>query len=126
MFCKHENRFESDKGENRLRVLKLCLLDGFPGFSFKTSVNRLGDGGLHQVNISHDQRSVQVLQVLVELSIAQIIWERKQMIFNHTSGYKARHSFMLSHDPLSGPAAECPPGSVRLWVRSPAGSEQMP
>lgn len=69
-------------GEKRLGLLRLCLLDGFPGFSFKTPVNRLGNGGLHQVNISHYQRSVEVLEVLVELSIAQVIWERKQLILS--------------------------------------------
>lgn len=65
--------------EKRLRLLTLCLLDWLPGFSFKTPVNRLGNGGFHQVNVSHYQRSVEVLEVLVELSIAQVIWERKQL-----------------------------------------------
>lgn len=50
---------QTDKHKNR--ELNLRLLDGFPGFSFKASVNRLSNGGLHQVDVSHHQRGVQVL-----------------------------------------------------------------
>lgn len=51
----------------------ISLLDRFPGFPFKASVNGLRNGGLHQVHISHHQGGVQVLQVLVELPIAQVV-----------------------------------------------------
>lgn len=77
--------------------MKLSLLDWLPGFSFKTSVNRLSNGGLHQVNISHYQRSVEVLEVLVELSIAQVIWERKQSSCNHMR----KQSTRLIHNQFS-------------------------
>lgn len=35
---------------------------------------RLGDGGLHQVHISHHERCVEILQVLVEFSVTQVIY----------------------------------------------------
>lgn len=49
------------------------LLYGLPGLSIKAFVNRLCDGRLHQIHISNHQRGVQILQVFVELSIAQVI-----------------------------------------------------
>lgn len=49
------------------------LLHGLPGLSLKALVNWLCYGGLHQIHISNHQRSIQILEVFVELSIAQVI-----------------------------------------------------
>ena len=54
-------------------VLMMSLLDRLPGLSLKAPVDRLSDGGLHQVHISNHQRSVQILQVFVELPVTQVI-----------------------------------------------------
>lgn len=54
------------------------LLDRLPGFSLEAPVDRLGDGGLHQVHIAHHQRGVQVLQVLMELSVAQVVFGKER------------------------------------------------
>ena len=48
-------------------------LDRLPRLPFKAPVNGLSDGGLHEVHIAHHQGSIQILQVFMELPIAQII-----------------------------------------------------
>ena len=53
------------------------LLHRLPGFPLEAPVDGLGDGRLHQVHVSHHQRGVEVLQVLVEPSIAQVICDNK-------------------------------------------------
>lgn len=47
------------------------LLDWLPCLLLKASVNGLGDGGLHQVNVADNQGHEDLLQVLVEFSITQ-------------------------------------------------------
>ena len=51
---------------------RAALLDRLPGFLLKASVDGLGDGGLHQVNVAHHQGREQFLQVLVERPVAQV------------------------------------------------------
>lgn len=56
------------------------LLHRLPGLSVKALVNRLSDGSLHQIHISNHQRSIQILKVFVELSIAQMICGYKERV----------------------------------------------
>lgn len=54
------------------------LLYRLPGLSLKSFVNWLCDGGLHQIHISNHQRSIKILKVFVELSIAQVICAKQK------------------------------------------------
>lgn len=48
------------------------LLDGLPGLLLEATVDGLGDGRLHQVDVAHHQRHEDGLQVSVERPVAQV------------------------------------------------------
>ena len=66
-----------DAWRNGSEETERVSLDRLPGLPLEAAVDGLGYGGLHQVHVAHHQRGVQVLQVLVELSVAQIVFERE-------------------------------------------------
>lgn len=53
----------------------VVLLDGLPGLLLEAAVDGLGDGRLHQVDVTHHQGDEQVLQVFVERTIAEVSCE---------------------------------------------------
>lgn len=48
------------------------LLDGLPSLLLEATVDGLGDGRLHQVDVAHHQGDEQLLQVFVEGAVAQV------------------------------------------------------
>lgn len=70
-----------EQGEN---VSVGLLLDGLPGFLLEAAVNGLCNGRLHQVDVPHHQRHVEVLQVFVEGSVTQVTcWSKESsLLFN--------------------------------------------
>lgn len=67
-----------EQGEN---VSVGLLLDGLPGFLLEAAVNGLCNGRLHQVDVPHHQRHVEVLQVFVEGSVTQVTcWSKESSL----------------------------------------------
>lgn len=69
---------EADANDSWWRAEQVIglLLDRLPGLLLEASMDGLGDGRLHQVNVAHHKGDEQVLQVFVERPIAQVSCER--------------------------------------------------